>query len=223
MDLDISYHELEYFRKIWYGMNILPPHYRNPALIAVTQQLLIYNQGRHPTLEEVLHAWAHELDRGCGCLEQMTLERRILFLTHLCQTYPGQVTCGTINVYRMFYAAEGRLPTPLELVGFCNNTVQLMINPDQYCQDNKLLTPTPNLNQLPTRITQNANVNCGICQETIVADSEVFVIPGCEHEFHSREEDCLGTSCILNWLRTNRKCPVCNQEVIISAPNNSKT
>tara|TARA_B100000900_G_C20559538_1_gene708263 strand:+ start:822 stop:1403 length:582 start_codon:yes stop_codon:yes gene_type:complete len=52
---------------------------------------------------------------------------------------------------------------------------------------------------------------CAICRETLDDNSQVFMLPECEHKFH--------TECIVHWFRYGRQtCPLCNNTGAGSQP-----
>lgn len=48
------------------------------------------------------------------------------------------------------------------------------------------------------------NKNCAICKSPIIEDSKCCVIGKCKHSYHY--------NCINTWLKSNYKCPLCNQK-----------
>lgn len=65
------------------------------------------------------------------------------------------------------------------------------------------------INSLPQIKWQSRNdacdEACAICFENFEVGQMVKKLPGCSHEYHS--------SCIDKWLQTEKRCPVCNEEV----------
>ncbi|XP_075664349.1 E3 ubiquitin-protein ligase SIRP1-like [Castanea sativa] len=60
----------------------------------------------------------------------------------------------------------------------------------------------PGIEVMPRVIVtaEESDENCSICLEEFEVGSEARVMP-CKHRFHS--------SCIENWLRVRRTCPLC--------------
>jgi hypothetical protein len=55
---------------------------------------------------------------------------------------------------------------------------------------------------------------CGICQYDIEVSQKYYELP-CGHLFHENGEECLEFATILYWLKDNKFCPMCKQEVIL--------
>ena len=58
--------------------------------------------------------------------------------------------------------------------------------------------------------TQNNNDICPICHD-VLTDSDIYTIPECNHQFHSK--------CIIPWFRSdisNGSCPYCKTAPIIT-------
>lgn len=58
------------------------------------------------------------------------------------------------------------------------------------------------------------NIYCVVCMSDLESDELVRVLP-CNHLFHA--------SCIDEWLRRNRTCPMCRRDVTVAAPSAPKT
>ena len=62
--------------------------------------------------------------------------------------------------------------------------------------------------------SSSSSILCVICQENINNNNNSYVLPTCNHTFH--------TNCILHWFRNNHtNCPLCNNNgFVISEHNN---
>ena len=106
---------------------------------------------------------------------------------------------------------EHREPTIDELNMYILNTIRINEDPESYYHETKQSTPTPNLSSLKQNVC-DADYNCGLCFENL-KDEACYVLP-CNHVFHSDKEKCIDAT-VLDWLKNNRTCPVCKQEVVL--------
>lgn len=116
----------------------------------------------------------------------------------------------TIN----YYNQEHRYPSIEELSDYLGNIHRMMNDPDGYYQETKHTTPTPNLNSLSPKECDKDECNCGLCFDEIKKGEPCYILP-CNHTFHSDKEKCIDAT-IVDWLKDNRTCPICKQEVIIN-------
>lgn len=54
--------------------------------------------------------------------------------------------------------------------------------------------------------TVKKEVQCSICFENFSKGNKVKELKGCQHAYHSK--------CINKWLENEKRCPVCNKDVI---------
>ena len=113
-----------------------------------------------------------------------------------------------------FHIIHHAFPTVDELFETIDRTMHIQADPDDYHQTYKVTTNTKNLEHLQEQTCTSNDHVCGLCQETITIDQSIFIIPPCNHVFHSKAEECIDTT-IKTWLETNNKCPLCKQEVKI--------
>lgn len=64
---------------------------------------------------------------------------------------------------------------------------------------------TPSVTPLETCKMEHTEVTCTICMEDIEINSTCKQIPRCNHKFHSK--------CIEPWLKKNKTCPNCREEI----------
>ena len=50
-----------------------------------------------------------------------------------------------------------------------------------------------------------SSFRCPICLSEFEVGQEVILLPQCTHRFHH--------SCIIEWLKTNRTCPICRTDI----------
>lgn len=125
-------------------------------------------------------------------------------------------TCDIIESSYLFYLQERRVGTMEEIIQFESLMEEIEHNPDEFHEKYKLKTPTPNLCNLQSKPMSQDIVEpmCGICQDKIEVNQHYFQLP-CLHLFHATDSECLGNSTILCWLRENKVCPICKQEVVL--------
>lgn len=223
---------MEYFRHLWHELKICSYHWDSPSLIIYTQQLCCFNQ-RAPRLSEIAETWASLITDECqnGCLEAIFTHERQEIIMWMLLYHPSRIYCGSIHMLKLFRDSEHCFPTSIDhLVDFCRNIVAQNPLDLELLSEDKVYVGTKNLEHLPTAVTTDDKHNCGICQDTIAANTDVYVIPGCGHQFHCIEQECLlceedpsKSTGILNWLRDHHTCPLCSCDVQISAPSDSKT
>jgi hypothetical protein len=131
-------------------------------------------------------------------------------------TFITPPSCDMIEISYLFYLQEKRVGTMEEIIQFSQMMEELEDNPDEFHEKYKLKTPTPNLSQLQSQPMTNEITEpmCGICQDQIQIEQQYFKLP-CSHLFHAKDDECLGNSTILCWLRENKVCPICKQEVLL--------
>jgi len=108
---------------------------------------------------------------------------------------------------------EHREPTIEELNEYILNINRMYEDPEAYYHETKQSTPTPNLSSLEQTVCAKDDCNCGLCFEDIKKDEVCYVLP-CNHVFHSDKEKCIDAT-VLDWLKNNRTCPICKQEVVL--------
>jgi hypothetical protein len=81
--------------------------------------------------------------------------------------------------------------------------------------ENKVVVSCKNLDSLKPIQCDTTDQNCGICLNELRLGDTVYKLPQCGHLFHSNEKDCLEKGCIITWLQTSAKCPLCKTEIVI--------
>jgi len=165
-------------------------------------------------------------NRPCGCLldnwqdEEMKkviyeiTKRYILFFGD----YPS---CGAMSNMLRYQLINKRLPTMEELGEYLKHRRDFQNDPEQYFQDHKHQLPTANLSLLkPTIYEDEETKTCGLCYNEIGKGTEILKLP-CrgEHVFHTDEKECLEGLTITEWLKSNKVCPMCKDEIIIEDEN----
>ena len=120
--------------------------------------------------------------------------------------------CYTIYHQTIFFLQERRYPSNDELTRYLNQHLSFSINPEQHHQENKVQTPTKNLEKLVPSIVEKGG-DCCLCLETIQKGELAFILP-CKHVYHSEGSNCAGGT-IKTWLENNKSCPMCKEEVVL--------
>jgi hypothetical protein len=142
-----------------------------------------------------------------------------LIFEHAILHLGGIPSCETVQLFYTFYLQEKRIATVEELTSYHNMMNELNNDPDQFQQKYKHKIPTPNLHCLESKtmskqLYETQKPVCGICQDEIHIHQTYFEL-SCSHLFHHQDNQCLENATILNWLKENKTCPLCKQEVII--------
>lgn len=125
-------------------------------------------------------------------------------------------SCEMIEKSYLFYLQERRVGTTEEIIHFAQLMDELEEDPEEFHEKYKLKTPTPNLSALQSQSMTNEiqEPMCGICQDQIEIEQQYYKLPCC-HLFHATDNECLGNSTIMCWLRENKVCPICKQEIVL--------
>lgn len=117
----------------------------------------------------------------------------------------------TETIYSFIYLNKC-LPTSEQYVEFTEKNYLITTDPDEYEQKYKMKTPTKNLNDLKNFRFSNKEEkdNCSICLNDFESNEKVVRIPCCKKLFHDSKKCTIRT-----WLKENKKCPLCNCEVVI--------
>lgn len=138
-------------------------------------------------------------------------KRHILFFGD----FPG---CMIMTNMLGFKLMNKRIPNMQELGDYLKHQREFHRDPEQYYQDHKHQLPTANLSLLkPTTYDNEETKTCGLCYNEIEKGTIVMKLP-CrgQHVFHLKEEECLEGLTIVNWLKSNKVCPMCKDEIIIN-------
>jgi hypothetical protein len=205
----------------WLDLDINSYHWNNPQLLVQTH-CTFYTLQRIPTIFEITETWANSIycDCGCGCLQFLNIPQRQQLIEWLLITSIAPVECVSLGLLQQFARIEDRLPrSRAEFVEYISSEQD--VDMDLLSSD-KVYVGTNNLEHLPTAISTSDDLNCGICQENIAKNADVYIIPGCGHQFHCIEQECLlneehpGKSAgILDWLQIHHTCPLCLRDVVI--------
>lgn len=171
---------------------------------------------------DYLRDWKYE-NAACGCLdvqEYMSNEegkKKMSFIIHrhLIDTgfYP---TCQYISNMLTYEMINKEFPTREQFVEYVQNNVEIEQDPEQYYHDHKHQLPTQNMDKIKPFTYDGETKTCGICYNDIEKGDEVIQLPcGGNHVFHVDEEKCLEKHTIVEWMKSNKVCPMCKGEIII--------
>ena len=178
------------------------------ALLLATQSAIALHE--EPSAADI----ARELlNPPCQCLRvppnQLTLES----IEHILQVFRQCPFCPLIEEVYMYSSIEKRFPTLSELSDMMGNSSRLSHNPEQYCDEQRLLIPTPDIDKLTPFQSEEKDLVCSICQNPILPGTAAYSLP-CGDCFHANA--CLDNDLsIVTWLQKCRRCPNCNQEVVL--------
>jgi len=149
----------------------------------------------------------------CGRITEENLERSIEVSTHIISRESRLPSCQEVLLYIEYYNQENRYPAADELIEYLQNLRNIILNPEEFHQEDKIKVPTPNLHLLKPCKNDHED-NCGLCFECIKEEDECYKLP-CGHIFHSEDEKCLNET-VMKWLSENKTCPICKKEVNLS-------
>lgn len=162
-----------------------------------------------PETVEEFSEW-HLTSCLCGRIHEDNLERAVEACTYIVKRESRLPSCQEVLLYLEYYNQENRFPTPDELIEYLQNLRNMMRNPEEFHQENKIKLPTQNLHLLKPCKNDHED-NCGLCFECISKDDDCYKLP-CGHIFHSEDEKCLNET-VMKWLSENKTCPICKKEI----------
>jgi hypothetical protein len=183
------------------GNNILVP----------TQHAMQINQTYTPSPKQI----ATEIMKNpCQCLRISNTATNVNACEHILTEFKISPTCELIEGVLLYHMAENKYPNIEELAEMISNNITISQQPETYCQDKRLLVPTPHMEKLIAIKNEKNDVNCSICLDQIKLAGDMYQLP-CGDCFHAGE--CLGGGqSILTWMDQCKRCPNCNQEIILN-------
>lgn len=129
-------------------------------------------------------------------------------------TYPG---CDIISGMLEYKLLNGNIPTINEYKEYVKNLEEFHEDPEKYHLDHKHQLPTMNRNLLKKSIyKEEISTICGVCQNDIKKEDSIYQLPcNGKHIFHSEDKDCLEGLTIMDWMKSNKTCPLCKDELKI--------
>lgn len=161
------------------------------------------------SLNDVLKSMLQNLE--CACLDEEPMLHAWVDAAAHALVHIGSDKCDVIVASRAFFTIERRWPTAEELQEYVSRQRMQSGDPDRFYREERFAVPTPNLHLLVSSVAQTDS-DCAICGNMVVAGGPCYLL-SCGHQFHA--EDCLEGETIVNWLKGNRRCPVCRVEVAL--------
>lgn len=126
-------------------------------------------------------------------------------------------SCRYMLLCYQYYLQEKRVGTTQEISDYDLLLAEIEMDPESFHQKYKHKIPTQNLSNLNTLVmTQELHKEkdpcCSICQYDIEPNQKYHELP-CGHLFHKENNECLEYATIIYWLKDNKICPMCKQEV----------
>ena len=127
--------------------------------------------------------------------------------------------CNYLLLSYQYYLQEKRVGNIQEITDYEMLINEIEMDPEEFHNKYKHKLPTKNLSSLKCKImdeeiSKHKEPCCGICQSDIESLQKYYELP-CGHLFHENGEECLECATIIFWLKDNKLCPICKQEVIL--------
>jgi hypothetical protein len=156
----------------------------------------------------------------CNCVYNMD-EQLIKRIIKQSIFYTGEIpNCEYFPHFVEYYLLHGRIPKDEELNEYMRRVYEFSRSPEDFYQVDKCLVPVLGVEKLPifeykveSKSENKSDDVCCICQEEFVENQNVIKLVPCGHLFHHSSKDCLEIGSILDWLKTNNRCPLCKEKV----------
>ncbi len=194
-------------------------HFSNLSDQNPTTQILSYildlnfSSGNLPSKEEIVR---YAMDNSCICTE--SIEGVYNIYMHYIFNVGFIPKCNQLIDIIEYHTFHHEYPTEEQIDEIRRLRELERTDSERLHSENKVIVSCKNLDKLKPVICGVSDQNCGICLNELTPDSLVYKLPQCGHLFHSDEKDCLEKGCILTWLQTSTKCPLCKTEVVIEDP-----
>jgi hypothetical protein len=182
------------------------------------------------TFENIVHKGMQWLDRYklCRCniflcfnKLEINYNRDIVYKIirkYICD-YGIVPTCKFLFLSYQYYIQEKKVGSLQEISDYELLLNEIENDPEEFHNKHKLKIPTRNLLKLEykimsTELFEKKQPGCGLCQCDIEPSQKYYELP-CGHCFHHSDNDCLECATIIFWLKNNKFCPICKQEVIL--------
>ena len=149
----------------------------------------------------------------CDCWEGWPIPRLVDAIVHIWENPTIQFDCESVLQVHSYFLTEQKYPVIEELQAFVSNLEAVASAPDEYCEDNRILVPTLNLDQLEVGQSTEECQTCTICTNDIPPKTRIYTLSPCGHVFHADKSSCLGEADIKTWLEKSTKCPSCQRDV----------
>ena len=129
-------------------------------------------------------------------------------------------SCRYLFLSYQYYIQEKKVGNIQEINDYELLLQEIEMDPEEFHQKYKHKTPTQNLSNMKFKIMDNDLFSkkqpcCGICQYDIEPQQKYYELTPCGHLFHENSEQCLECATIVFWLKENKLCPICKQEVLL--------
>ena len=203
---------------------LLRVEYRNNTR-PVSQRIILFilsftiDNNRFPTINDIAD---HFIPLGCTCLirdeteEYSNAEIRNIF--RICIIQNNSIpSCQYLKIALDYYRFYKYFPTDLDIQEQFQLSIAIAFS---HAIDEKEDNPTINLDKLKKNLMTTEKLNegpkeCSICQMEILVNQKFYTLPPCNHNFHATDKDCLGESCVIDWLKKDTRCPNCRHTIII--------
>jgi hypothetical protein len=191
---------------------------------------LFIDSDREPNIRDLAGLYTYSylpcrgISRLCVSTIDISEEERINALVFILQSNMNlELNCNSLSLIEFYRKNHQDYPTSLpDLLLFVSNMNGMNNDADNYCIENQVTRPAKNLENIPSLYKVATHVSiCTICMDEI-KEGDIIIELNCGHRFHSSSSDCLDDASILEWLNSNKSCPICKQEVIIPNPETEK-
>ncbi len=192
----------------------IPAANLTPALIRLIRHTVESTEHSIITLEDMGLTWVHT--RSCLCLVDSVIppENQGRIVAHCLREHHLVPSCAMVSSMYEYLLYHAQYPTIPELDQFRLNSAEMAANAEAYWARTRTQVPTPNAHALPIERNHDHEAQCSLCQDTIQL-GDAYRMPCCGAKFHVEAKQCLDPDTIQTWLARSRRCPGCNQEVII--------
>ena len=182
----------------------------SPLLVKAAQHAMKASNGEDISYENLAHSLSI-----LGRDQWPVHENTIGILTHILTCFHIDPSTTVFGLVLYFVNSGDAMPTTLAaLHELRHNLISITLDREGFCDKQRLHVQTPGLSGLQTiPCKSNANLSCSICQYPIQEGSAMYQLP-CGDCFHATA--CLGEESIFTWLKSNKKCPNCAREVILT-------
>lgn len=187
----------------------------NPSIEIINSILDIRYNNNFPDITDIVN---YLFEKRCECVRGYYDDNIVKRVIKQCVLYIGQLpSCSLYPQYIEYYILHGRIPTENELEDYIRRLYDFSRNPEEFHQTDKCLVPTLNIDKLPRHVCtkEDESDGCGICQDEFTEGQTIIILQPCKHKFHEKKENCLETSCIINWLETHNVCPLCKNKISV--------
>ena len=164
--------------------------------------------------EDVCMIAALTLRRHCACGNEYPIEMWATLMADLCQVNVDiPFTCWNTQCALEYMMYENRCPSSAELTSFQDRLSRFAQDADEYTREDQVVCDFTDMKWSPTINERSGEETCTLCQGGINSGQLIYELP-CKHIFHAQVSECLENMTILDWFRSHRRCPNCNEEIV---------